>query len=153
MSEKTAVIVMPGEGRTLALAGQPLVVLVTGQDSKHTCMFDWMLPSGFSTGLHVHKVQEETFFVVEGECEWQIGDQHIAAKPGTYVFIPPGTPHNIGNSSGKLARMIMTVSPPGHENYFEELSALVARGGPPDANAIAELRSRYDTEQLSALKT
>ncbi len=49
--------------------------------------------------------------------------------------------------------MIMTVSPPGHENYFEELSALVALGGPPNAEAIAALRARYDTEQLSALKT
>jgi uncharacterized RmlC-like cupin family protein len=69
------------------------------------------------------------------------------------VFIPPGVPHNIGNASDKPARMIMTVSPPGHEHYFEELAQLVARGGPPDANVIAELRSRYDTEQLSALKT
>jgi oxalate decarboxylase/phosphoglucose isomerase-like protein (cupin superfamily) len=74
------------------------------------------------------------------------------AKPGTYVFIPPGVPHNIGNSSDKLARMLMTVSPPGHEHYFEELAKLTTRGGRPDANVIAELRSRYDTDQLSALK-
>ncbi len=45
----------------------------------------------------------------------------------------------------------MTVSPPGHEHYFEEL-AKVAAAGQADANAIAELRSRYDTDQLSALK-
>ena len=63
-----------------------------------------------------------------------------------------GVPHNIANASDKPARMIMTVSPPGHEHYFEELVILVARSNPPDANAIAELRSRYDTEQLSALK-
>ena len=148
-----AVILKPGEARKLKLAGQPLAVLVTKADTKHTSMFDWTLPSGFSTGLHVHRVQEETFYVVEGECDWQIGDRHVRAKPGAYVFIPPGVPHNIGNSSGKTARMIMTVSPPGHENYFEELSELVTRGGPPDAAAIAELRARYDTEQLSALKT
>ena len=73
-------------------------------------------------------------------------------QPGTYLFIPPGVPHNIANASDKPARMIMTVSPPGHEHYFEELVTLVARSNPPDANAIAELRSRYDTEQLSALK-
>jgi hypothetical protein len=48
--------------------------------------------------------------------------------------------------------MIMTVSPPGHEHYFEELVKLVAHGSPPDANAIADLRNRYDTNQLSALK-
>ncbi len=61
-------------------------------------------------------------------------------------------PHNIANASDKSARMIMTVSPPGHETYFEELVILVTRGGPPDAKAIAKLRSRFDTEQLSALK-
>ena len=48
--------------------------------------------------------------------------------------------------------MIMTVSPPGHEHYFEELVKLVTKSGPPDAAAIAELRERFDTKQLSALK-
>jgi quercetin dioxygenase-like cupin family protein len=154
MSASTkAVIRMPGEGKEHILAGQPMTVLVTGEDSKHTCMFDWMLPAGFSTGLHVHRVQEETFFVIEGECEWQVGDRLVRATPGTYLFIPPGVPHDIRNASDRPARMLMTVSPPGHEHYFEELAKVAARGGPPNADAIAELRSRYDTTQLSALKT
>jgi quercetin dioxygenase-like cupin family protein len=151
MSPK-AVIRMPGEGKAVTLAGKPMTFLVTGDDTKHTSMFDWTLPAGFSTGLHVHRVQEETFYVLDGECRWQIGDETVRAKPGTYVFIPPGVPHNIGNASDRPARMIMTVSPPGHEHYFEELVKLVAKSNPPDANAIAELRNRYDTQQLSALK-
>jgi len=152
MSAK-AVIRMPGEGKEVTLAGKPMTFLVTGEDTNHTSMFDWTLPPGLSTGLHVHRVQEETFYVLEGECEWQVGGQLVLAKPGTYVFIPPGVPHNIANVSDKPARMLLTVSPPGFEHYFEELMKLVTRGGPPDANAIAELRSRYDTDQLSALKT
>ena len=147
-----AIIRMPGEGKEVTLAGQPMAFLVTGEDSKHTSMFDWTLPAGFSTGLHVHRVQEETFYVLEGECEWQVGDQLVRAKPGTYLFIPPGVPHNIANGSDKPARMLMTVSPPGHEHYFEELAKLAASGSRPDANVIAELRGRYDTDQLSALK-
>ena len=152
MSAK-AVIRMPGEGKKVTLHGEPMTFLVTGEDTNHTSMFDWTLPPGLSTGLHVHRVQEETFYVLEGECEWQVGGQLVLAKPGTYVFIPPGVPHNIANVSDKPARMLLTVSPPGFEHYFEELVKLVTRGGPPDANAIAELRSRYDTDQLSALKT
>lgn len=151
MSAK-AVIRMPGEAKGVALSGQPLAFLVTGADTKHTSMFDWTLPAGFSTGLHVHRVQEETFYVLDGECTWQIGEQKVRATPGTYVFIPPGVPHNIGNASNKTARMIMTVSPPGHEHYFEELAKVVACGNPPDAKVIADLRRRYDTDQLSALK-
>jgi quercetin dioxygenase-like cupin family protein len=110
------------------------------------------LPPGFSTGTHVHRVQEETFYVLEGEGEWTIGGELIRAKPGAYVFIPPGVPHNIANVSDKPMRMIMTVSPPGHEHYFEELVKLVAQSAPPDAAAIGKLRARFDTEQLSSLK-
>jgi hypothetical protein len=46
----------------------------------------------------------------------------------------------------------MTVSPPGHEHYFEELAETVARGDTPDPDKIASLRARYDTVQLSALR-
>ena len=148
----TPVIRMPDENKGVKLAGKPLVFLVTGEDTKHTSMFDWTLPPGFSTGLHIHRVQEETFYVLEGECLWQIGEQTVQAKPGTYVFIPPGVAHNIANASNSPARLLMTVSPPGHEHYFQELATVVADGKPPDANVIAELRSRYDTNQLSALK-
>lgn len=147
-----AVIKMPREGKLLKLAGEPLRFLVAGDDTKHTSMFDWTLPSGFSTGLHVHRVQEETFFVIEGECTWQIDGRTVNATPGAYVFIPPGVPHNISNASGRTARMIMTVSPPGHEHYFEELVKIVTQSSPPDANAIGELRERYDTTQLSNLQ-
>lgn len=148
-----AVIRRPGEAAGVTMAGEPMLFLVTGENTRHTSMFDWTVPVGFSTGLHVHRVQEETFYVIEGECRWQIGEEVVQAGPGTYVFIPPGVPHNIANASDKPARMIMTVSPPGHEHYFEELARLLAAGGPPDAANIAELRRRYDTNQLSALKS
>ena len=147
------VIRMPAEHKGVTLRGHPMVFLVTGEDTKHTSMFDWTIPAGFATGVHVHRVQEETFYMLEGKCEWWVGDRVVRATPGTYLFIPPGVPHNITNVSEKPARVLMTVSPPGHEHYFEELAKLAALGGPPDAKAIAELRARYDTDQLSALTT
>jgi len=146
-----AVVRMPGEAKGVVLAGHPMGFLVTGEDTKHTSMFDWTIPARFSTGLHVHRIQEETFYVLEGECSWQVGDRQIRATPGTFLFIPPGVPHNIANATDKPARVLMTVSPPGHERYFEELANAVSRSSPPDANAIAELRARFDTDQLSAL--
>lgn len=147
-----AIIRRRGEGKSVRLAGHPMVFLVTGNDTRHTSMFDWTIPPGFSTGLHVHRVQEETFYVLEGECDWQVGDERVRATPGTYLFLPPGVPHNIGNTSDEIVRVLMTVSPPGHERYFEELAETVARGGAANPATIAELRARYDTDQLSALK-
>jgi quercetin dioxygenase-like cupin family protein len=129
-----------------------MAFLVTGADTKHTSMFEWTIPPGFSTGLHVHREQEETFFVLEGVCDWHVADERVHAVPGTYLFLPPGVPHNIANTSDRPARVLMTVSPPGHEHYFEELANTVAHGGASDPRQIAELRARYDTDQLSALK-
>jgi quercetin dioxygenase-like cupin family protein len=146
----TPVIRMPAENHGVTLGGQPMVFLVTGKNTKHASMFDWTIPAGFATGLHVHRVQEESFYVLDGECEWRVGDQLVRATPGTYLFVPPGVRHNIANVSAKPARVLMTVSPPGHERYFEELAKLAARGA-PDAQAVGELRTRYDTDQLSAL--
>ena len=147
------VIRMPAENNGVTLGGQPMAFLVTGRNTKHTSMFDWTIPAGFATGLHVHRVQEESFYLLEGECEWRVGDEVVRATPGTYLFIPPGVRHDIANVSAKPARVLMTVSPPGHERYFEELARLAATGGATDAKAIGELRTRYDTDQLSALTT
>jgi quercetin dioxygenase-like cupin family protein len=147
-----AIIRMPSESKGVMLRGHPMVFLVTGENTKHTSMFDWTIPAGFATGRHVHRVQEETFYLLEGECEWHVGDRTIHATPGTYLFIPPGVPHNITNVSQEPARVLMTVSPPGHEHYFEELAKLAAQGS-PNPKALAELRNRYDTDQLSTLTT
>ena len=46
--------------------------------------------------------------------------------------------------------MLVLISPAGvHDRYFEELAELLAKPGPPDSQAIAELRLRYDTEQIA----
>ena len=145
-----AAIRMPGEGDEVTLGGGPMTFLLTGEDTRQTCIFCCTLRPGSSTGLHVHRVHEETLYVLEGECEWQVGSQIVRAKPGTFVFIPPNVAHNVANMTDKPARVLLTVSPPGFEHYFEERGKLVAHVSPPDPNVIAELRSRYDTEQLSA---
>src|SRR5580704_9501509 len=131
MSAK-AIIRMPGEAKGVTLSGQPLAFLLTAEDTKHTSMFEWTVPAHFSTGLHVHRVQEETFYVLQGECDWQVGDERVLAEPGTFLFLPPGVSHNISNATDKIARVLMTVSPPGHERYFEELAETMARGGAAD---------------------
>jgi quercetin dioxygenase-like cupin family protein len=112
-------------------------------------MFDCTLPPGSSVGLHVHRVHEEAFYMLEGECELQVGSKLVRARPGTFAFVPPGVPHSIANASDKPARMLLTVSPPGFEHFFEELDKLAS---PPDPDAIAELASCYNTERLSAPK-
>jgi len=48
--------------------------------------------------------------------------------------------------------VLVTVSPLGHEHYFEELEKHAVHGA-PDPKALADLRNRYDTDQHSTLTT
>jgi hypothetical protein len=47
--------------------------------------------------------------------------------------------------------MLLITAPPGHEKYFDELRDLIANGGKPDPDALANLRAKYDTVQLATL--
>ncbi len=71
--ERTPVIRMPEESRGVTLKTHPMVFLVTHTNTRHTSMFDWTIPARFDTGKHVHHVQEETFYLLEGVCVWHVG--------------------------------------------------------------------------------
>ena len=64
---------------------------------------------------------------------------------------PPRVAPAFANRTDAPARSPRITSPPGHDRYFDELAEILAVEGPPDSNAIAELRRRYDTEQISSL--
>ena len=108
---------------------------------------------GLRHGAAPHNKLEETFYVLDGEFELRAGDQVLRALPGTLMFVPPGVPHAFSNPTEAPARLLLLMSPPGHDRYFAELAAILAPSGPPDTDAIAALRSKYDTKQLSSLLT
>jgi hypothetical protein len=73
------------------------------------------------------------------------------ATAGATVFVPPRLAHSFANRTDRPAKFVLIMSPPGHDRYFYELAEILATDGPPDSDKIAELRRRYDTEQISSL--
>lgn len=143
----------PGQGRSVSLRGTRVQFKVESDSAKGASLAEWNALPGFDTGLHVHERLEETWFVLSGELEFRVGDQTFSAGPGATVFVPPQVPHAFANRSEADATFLLTLSPPGHDRYFDELADILAVDGPPDPNAIAELRERYDTRQIETLTT
>ncbi|MGH4028089.1 cupin domain-containing protein [Actinomycetota bacterium Odt1-20B] len=164
----------PGHGRTVRTAAQEVTFKVTGAHSRMASSFEVTVPPGFDVGAHVHTRSEELFYVLEGELDilafeprvrtpdrWQrwespTGRRVTRATPGTVIAVPPGCPHAFANPTDTQARMFFLSSPPpDHERYFDELLDILAAAeppDPPDPAAIAELRTRYDIEQLTPLR-
>jgi mannose-6-phosphate isomerase-like protein (cupin superfamily) len=141
----------PGQGRSVSLRGTVVRFTVESTHAKGASCTEWEAAPGFDTGLHVHERLEETWYVLAGELEFRLGDKTFNATAGATVFVPPRLPHAFANRTDAPATFLLITSPPGHDRYFDELAAILAVEGPPDSEAIAELRRRYDTEQISAL--
>lgn len=148
-----AIVIQANEGKALSLRGTRVAYKAEGErPGGGPTVLEFTAAPGFGTGDHVHSRIEEIFYVVEGEFQIRAGDQMLRARAGDFVLVPPGVPHGFGNPEGGPAKMVLMISPAGvHERYFEELAELLAKPGPPDVQAIGELRRRYDTEQVSPL--
>jgi mannose-6-phosphate isomerase-like protein (cupin superfamily) len=46
------------------------------------------------TPLHVHRHEDELFYVLEGEHVYRVGDDEYLVGPGGLVFAPRGLPHS-----------------------------------------------------------
>jgi mannose-6-phosphate isomerase-like protein (cupin superfamily) len=151
MSTNDAVLLGPGEGRSVSLRGTEVTFKVESSGADGASCLEFRAAPGFDTGLHVHERLEETFYVLAGEFEFRAGEQTFPASAGACMFVPPGMPHAFANRGTAPATLLLIMSPPRHDRYFDELAEILAAEGPPDSDAIAALRKRYDTEQLSAL--
>lgn len=91
-------------------------------------------PRGTGPPLHLHHNEDETFYVLEGEVTFLVGDERSDLAAGDYLFGPRGIAHAYVVRS-KRARMLVTASPGGIEQVFVNLGVPVT-GPEPPADAV-----------------
>jgi quercetin dioxygenase-like cupin family protein len=61
---------------------------------------------------HTHDTQEEIIFILSGRGEFVTPESSTALEPGTAVFIPPGSPHQIVVTGDETIKLVTVFSPP-----------------------------------------
>lgn len=84
-------------------------------------LLEMVLPKGAEPPLHTHVLEDEAFFVQEGEMEFQIGDQVSLLKAGDAIFAPRQVPHLFTIISPEI-RFLTVLTPGNFWNYFMEFS-------------------------------
>lgn len=130
----------PTEGRTIAVVGDLYRFLATGDetDGKYA-MFEALVPPGGGPPPHVHSREEESFYILEGEITFTVGNETIIATAGTFANMPVGSLHSFKNATDKSARMIFSVAPAGLEKMFLEVGVPVKLGETPPPPSKAEI--------------
>ncbi|GAA1782796.1 nitroreductase/quinone reductase family protein [Streptomonospora arabica] len=119
--------------------GDTYTVLLTGADTGGRYgLMDMHIPPGGGPPPHRHDF-EEMFHVLEGEIEITFRGETTTVREGETVNIPARAPHFFRNASGRNARMLCAVTPPGLEDYFSRWGEpLSGRTTPPDPAQTAE---------------
>jgi len=104
---------------------------------------------------HIHHLEDEQFYVLDGQLTYSVGDQTFQVNTGDFIHIPRGTVHSFKNGS-KPSRLLATFSPAGIEGFFREVGERVddrLKSPPPVTEAViarllaaeANWRDHHDT--------
>src|ERR1700759_474518 len=68
-------------------------------------------PPGHATPYHLHHIEDEAFFVLEGEYTFICDGKKSVLGPGGYIFLPRNIPHGIRCSSSAPSKMLILAMP------------------------------------------
>ena len=140
----------PGEGERHAVGPSEVVIKADGATTAGSFFLgETTIAPGFpGPPPHRHERLHDMFYVLEGTLTLRLGDDEVAAGPGTFACVPPGTVHTFRNASGSPVRFLNFNTPAGWEGYMRDLGAASA-DGPLTPETIGKIASRYDFEVAS----
>jgi len=102
-------VIAPGEGDRLTSDTRTATIKIARDE---LALVEFELEPGFEgPKRHVHRRHVDSFFVVEGEPEFLVGDEKLHGEPGLFVSAPPGVVHSFANPGSGRARLINVHAP------------------------------------------
>lgn len=125
-SNPALISLKPGEGQALSAVGDVYRILAPGEQTggAYALLEARVLPGG-GPPPHLHRREEESFFVLEGELTFFVEGRPVRTTAGSFVQMPRGTTHCFKNESAAPARMLILVTPSGFEKFMAEFATPV----------------------------
>jgi quercetin dioxygenase-like cupin family protein len=100
-------------------------------------------PAGPGAPLHVHRREDETIYVLDGDLTFYVGDQVHRAGPGGIIWAPRDVPHTFTVDSPS-ARWLVVATPSGFEEFVTRLGQVTD----PDPETVAAVAAEFGIEVL-----
>jgi quercetin dioxygenase-like cupin family protein len=134
--------------------GLPTVMRATGETTDgQFCLLEHLaMPPGFASPYHVHRNEDEAFYILEGTVAFLCGETWHVAGPGAWVYGPREIPHGFRVAGRSTAGMLILCAPAGFERFVLELRMpLDAEPAPPDMALLIATAARYGVDILGPL--
>jgi uncharacterized protein (TIGR02246 family) len=125
--------------------GLPTILRATGQTTNGAFgLVENLMPPGFASPYHTHHLEDEAFYVLEGEMAFVCDGNWTLAGPGTYVFGPRNLPHGFKVLGAAPARLLLLCSPGGFDQFVVEMSEPAP--APPDMAKLMAVAAKYKVD-------
>lgn len=134
--------------------GMPTLMRSTAETTNGAfgLMEHWSMPPGFAAPYHVHHLEDEAFYVLEGEMAFVCDGKWVRGGPGTYVFGPREIPHGFKVVGPAPARMLLMCTPGGFERFVLDLAEdLSSPPTAPDLQKMIAVAAQYKVDILGPL--
>jgi len=139
------------EGKTYQLGRLTIAFKrVEGEGESSYSIVESIEPTGSGAGRHRHETFQETFIVLEGNYDFEVGDETRSVGPGDILVIPRGMPHGFKCTSPTPGRLMTISTPAGvFEAFIADVCASSIDSGTPDGGVAVDMRaiaSRHGVE-------
>jgi|SRR5690348_18390840 len=123
---------------------------VIGSSANDFVIAEWRDPGGppgpprYIAPRHLHRRDDEAWYVLEGVLCVQVGDQLVEARAGAAVFVPRGTPHTYWNPGSEPTRYLLVMTPRIYQ-LIQGIHALTER----TPASLQALFQKFDSELLA----
>lgn len=147
-------VVGPDDGAAVHWLGSLTLVKITGVVTGGGLdVVDHRVPAGYAPPLHVHRDQDEVFYLIDGTLDVTCAGDHWRVEAGSLVFLPRGVPHGFTVAADRPARTLLINAPAGFADIVVELGTPAAQLRLPDPSVpmpaperVAEVSARHGIE-------
>jgi mannose-6-phosphate isomerase-like protein (cupin superfamily) len=126
----TPIIATPLAGNVLGSAGASFVVAEWKDAGGPPGPPRWIAP------LHLHRNDDEAWYVLEGALCVRVGRDVVEARAGSAVLVPRGTAHTYWNPGSGLLRYLLMMTPNVY-SLIQDIHAMTERS-PAALKAVFE---------------
>lgn len=103
--------------------GELAIIHTTGEETNGKyCIIELYAAKEGSPPWHIHRREDEGFYIVDGALTVYIGNEIYKAKKGDFLMAPKDIPHTYSVDSSDHARVLLICSPAGFEDAVREMS-------------------------------
>jgi quercetin dioxygenase-like cupin family protein len=115
----------------------------------HFSLIEQVIPAGFESPWHVHRSEDESFYVLEGQMSVIVNEERRLLQAGDFAFGPRNIPHGFRIEGDAPARILLMTTGSDFADFIAETS--VPCDTPPAAPDMALLMAAAERHNIGIL--